>query len=730
MEVYKTLYESVLLGGDAVQSEIRLLHVFPSTEEDDPIRCTLSVHILTPTLEFTALSYEWGRPFKPTEEHPAPTLEVNDLAVPVQPNLYHALRHLRENEAEGLVIWVDAICINQKNDEEKAQQVGLMAELYGLAGKTFAWIGVRTKDSDVAMATLERVGWEMLLTKSGKETLGGKSGGSEGDGGTEERPTSALEEFQKLTAGAAAGEWNLQARDELLKLVPDLMREYLPGACFPVSECRGLLSREYWSRMWIQQEIVLSSNVVVCCGHCKVSWDVFEAGIVFIMLLMHHAVYGVISKYTNKNGGMVWDFSKWTDSERKNYELLSPGWSAEASALRRLRRRYSQRRSSSSSSTNEFSLVRLITEAHSNPNVRYEVSWHEDRIYGLAGMAADITYLQRFGFKVAYDVPCTDVYTNLARSIILSGGVDLLALSSFTKVERMPSWAPDWRIPVRIPRCGFPWESQFCATKGLHGPENIGTRKFRPENTGHQAEWDDPLVLTGCVVDVVDHTNSPWRPGDVGCRLQPRQTLGYLLDLQNIIWMAGERQKKLENPIYSASDANTALFSMPVANQLQGGTSIPPEGRTEYLANGYLGVMKDLDRNFIFDTRLWVGFRASFGVKFEGFPDPGDMKTPPPIKDSTAEFNTKDSYYNMMNRQSGTRPFVGDKGYMGLVPDVAEKGDVIVIFRGAKFPYVLRKKVNGKHGGMHELVGEAYVHGVMYGEYVAEGPEWQRFELV
>jgi len=81
---------------------------------------------------------------------------------------------------------------------------------------------------------------------------------------------------------------------------------------------------------------------------------------------------------------------------------------------------------------------------------------------------------------------------------------------------------------------------------------------------------------------------------------------------------------------------------------------------------------------------MWIGFQASFGVKFEGFPLFDDMKAPPLTKNTTAEFNTKDSYYYTMNRQSGTRPFVGDRGYIGLVPGLAEKGDVVVIFRGTR----------------------------------------------
>jgi len=140
--------------------------------------------------------------------------------------------------------------------------------------------------------------------------------------------------------------------------------------------------------------------------------------------------------------------------------------------------------------------------------------------------------------------------------------------------------------------------------------------------------------------------------------------------------------------------------------------------------------MKDLDKNFVIDTRMWAMFCKSFNVEFDGFPNPGAMKPFPPTEETAAEFNVKDSYYNMMDRQSGTRPFVGDIGYFGLVPELTEHGDIVVLLKNAKLPYVLRKKANGKHAGKYELVGEAYVHGVMYGEYLAGNPEFVQFELV
>lgn len=55
--------------------------------------------------------------------------------------------------------------------------------------------------------------------------------------------------------------------------------------------------------------------------------------------------------------------------------------------------------------------------------------------------------------------------------------------------------------------------------------------------------------------------------------------------------------------------------------------------------------------------------------------------------------------------------FVSSTGFLGLVPHSTREGDVIFIIRGADVPYVLRPA-----GEAYELIGEAYVEGVMYGE--------------
>lgn len=79
-----------------------------------------------------------------------------------------------------------------------------------------------------------------------------------------------------------------------------------------------------------------------------------------------------------------------------------------------------------------------------------------------------------------------------------------------------------------------------------------------------------------------------------------------------------------------------------------------------------------------------------------------------------------------MARQRDRRPFLSVQGYVGLAPDSAEIGDIMVIFLGAKLPYVLRQTSDSRW----RVVGEAYIHGIMYGEYFGRRRVSRDFILV
>jgi hypothetical protein len=75
----------------------------------------------------------------------------------VTKNLHTALSHLRNFSLER-IIWVDAICINQKNTEEKEQQIQLMAKIYNQATRVLVWLGEAADNSDQALEEIRAAG--------------------------------------------------------------------------------------------------------------------------------------------------------------------------------------------------------------------------------------------------------------------------------------------------------------------------------------------------------------------------------------------------------------------------------------------------------------------------------------------------------------------------------------------------------------------------------------------
>jgi hypothetical protein len=107
---------------DESKSEIRLLSILLGPESN-LIRCTLQhVSCSSAYPEYTALSYCWGNP-----KHSLP-ITVNGCMVPVTRNLEAALQELRGSIQ--IPIWVDALCLNQDDTDERSRQTLGMKDLY------------------------------------------------------------------------------------------------------------------------------------------------------------------------------------------------------------------------------------------------------------------------------------------------------------------------------------------------------------------------------------------------------------------------------------------------------------------------------------------------------------------------------------------------------------------------------------------------------------------------
>ncbi|KAF2731845.1 HET-domain-containing protein, partial [Polyplosphaeria fusca] len=137
---------------------IRVFEVCPASstapEHDHQIYGELSVIDLNDNPLFSALSYVWG--VHSTTPH---FVHCGASRIKVTPNCFSALVNLRKKLInEPLVIWVDAICINQNDDAEKSHQIPLMGDIYSKATSTCIWLGEGTAGTDRAMQYLATAG--------------------------------------------------------------------------------------------------------------------------------------------------------------------------------------------------------------------------------------------------------------------------------------------------------------------------------------------------------------------------------------------------------------------------------------------------------------------------------------------------------------------------------------------------------------------------------------------
>lgn len=205
---------------DVKRSEIRLLTILPAIDFSDPINCRLHTVSLNEVPDYEALSYCWGDPTATRQ------VLVQDSPVNVTINLAEALRHLRLQD-QHRIFWIDAICINQKHDEEKSSQIPLMGRIYGSADLVVTWLG----PSDTEL----RAAFDWI----------GDQGGL------------------KLRIAAVLSPVYSEAQRQT-----DVKRVLHEG--FLVQQgLNAIFGHAYWRRMWTYQEFYAQPNIepVLICGH-------------------------------------------------------------------------------------------------------------------------------------------------------------------------------------------------------------------------------------------------------------------------------------------------------------------------------------------------------------------------------------------------------------------------------------------------------------------------------
>jgi hypothetical protein len=193
-------------------AKIRLLRVLPALSTEASINCELQWHNVANPPKYKAISYSWGNPSLVYE------ITVDGRPVKITRSAQDVLQNTRSSW-KTKTVWIDAICIDQSSNEDKAQQIPLMPLIYQNAAEVIVWLGP-SKRAVLATELVNRVFLANRLSSSSQ--------------------TRFTYQIPKEAARA-------------LKI---------------------MLSKQWFERCWVVQEVVAAkkAQVIVRYGHESLSW--------------------------------------------------------------------------------------------------------------------------------------------------------------------------------------------------------------------------------------------------------------------------------------------------------------------------------------------------------------------------------------------------------------------------------------------------------------------------
>ena len=133
-------------------SYIRILQLQPAPNYEYPVECNLQKLCLEDGPDerpaFDAVSYVWGT--QDRTRH----IFCDGETISVTVNCELALRHLRSKDRLR-TLWIDAICINQKSEEERNDQVLRMGDIFKTAVNMYIWLGTGSTKEQTALIRLQ-----------------------------------------------------------------------------------------------------------------------------------------------------------------------------------------------------------------------------------------------------------------------------------------------------------------------------------------------------------------------------------------------------------------------------------------------------------------------------------------------------------------------------------------------------------------------------------------------
>lgn len=610
--------------------EFRLVRITPG-QQDSPIELTLDHASLDNAPSYAALSYVWG-------EEKVVDVRVNGITTSIRENLHRVLVQIRDGGLESSTsLWIDAICINQSDDTERSWQVNEMRTIFSQASLVYNWLGPQADDSDVAMKLLNSIGERVL------------------EAGHDDAQWAAITQRLRYYVRSSMGAPGEEDPDYAFLL--RLWRSPGMESNQSSNALAALLHREYFSRVWIIQEVALAKRGVVLCGNMRLPLATFDAALKGIYLCVTCEKLVVSSLKTRH-----WLMPDMVYFDLKPFEVRQ-----------------------AISSGSPLPLWEILMAFHGVPSRPvYLASDPRDIVFGVLGCAEDTATLN---IQADYTQTIVQVFAKLTKALLDHCPDYPLAYSVFPKsIPGLPSWVPDWKLRG---------ESGFRVY-----PIGRGTI-FKPAR-----DLTQPLGRTLCSNWKVLRRQGYHVNTVMAVMEAPEIYTDVLMTLkEERVWLEKRLEKILQfwqlgTPSGHIGDA---VWCTIMKGQFPQARRLTPEwfSITPKLFRGERLNLKDLtaeQTNYIKSCIPDLNLYSFFGLC---------------------------SHWAMICSR-GMTLFKTKSGSVGLGPERMAMDDILVILWGCDAPIILRPLANHQYS----YIGEAYVHGIMDGEFLDTNPTTETFDIV
>jgi hypothetical protein len=628
---------------------IRLLEIFPS---DARVILSCRLHIVRLSQargHYEGLSYCWGE-----DQTSSMVISCNEREVKLGRNLYDALHCLRL-PSQSRIIWADALCINQQNLMERSEQVQQMKLVFEYASRVLVWLGpgstatrdcwgVETKNLDPSFSGTYRIvnTWRRNSQRTAEIP--------------QARFWSRIPEFKVFAPGEA--------------IPPD---SYVWNDIFDLFKCN------FFTRLWIIQEVALAQDALVYCGNSAISWE--WVGLASAIIRNNfYRIHRLI-----QSPGFI-------DSRARR-----PG-TLETVPIGVLNAYFIYRISQSQlvQSPLPFSFHDLLALTR-----QFRCKDPRDRVFGILGLPTaggssnDIVPF----IKTDYTMSAQEVYHQVALKILSSSSSLRLLSSVQTRDQRsgmmmpwrsepeesiatfdLPSWVPQWQIVLTQ------------TLTPLEPDEGFAAAGFKPMQ---RRETNDPtkLLLLGIVIQpicIIVHLGfmSFWRGEDGGDR-----------------W-ANKNFGNLET-LFQKNKITEAMLEL-LAMTLTAGKDwygFPVKDAASHIADYAKCLLKN---------GLWWSLERLSNP--DSVMRTGDTPmTFSKVKELAVNGHADRFLDAVVTACQERQVFMTSSGHPGVGPGATITGDCLCVLYGANVPFILRRQ-----GRRYAFVGECYVYDLMHGEAVNE----------